>query len=328
VLEDARPEIAVAVPSHERPLRLRWLLEALAGQTLPRGRFEIVVCHDSAGPETAELLASHPLAADGTLRAVALPAGSGPPAVQRNRAWRAARAPLVAFTDDDCRPAPDWLAQLLGAAGRHPGAIVQGRTAPDPDEAWLLAAAARARSMDVTPPTRWGETSNIAYPRALLERLGGFEERIGRASGEDADLALRAQEQGAECVAVPEAVCWHAVECATLRGALARAWRWQDLPAIVARHPQARSALYGRLFWRSAHAWLPLALAGLVLAARGRPAGAVLALPYARAAWPARGSSVRGRLRAASELPERALIDAVEMAGLARGSVRWRSVLL
>ena len=40
------PEIAVVVASHDRPLRLRWLLEALADQTLARYRFEVVVAHD------------------------------------------------------------------------------------------------------------------------------------------------------------------------------------------------------------------------------------------------------------------------------------------
>ena len=33
------PEIAVVVPSHDRPLRLRWLLNALEEQTLDRSRW-------------------------------------------------------------------------------------------------------------------------------------------------------------------------------------------------------------------------------------------------------------------------------------------------
>ena len=40
------PDLTVAVASHERPLRLRWLLNALEEQTLERARFEVVVCHD------------------------------------------------------------------------------------------------------------------------------------------------------------------------------------------------------------------------------------------------------------------------------------------
>ena len=49
----------------------------------------------------------------------------------RNIGWRAATAPLVAFTDDDCRPAPDWLERLLAprARGRraHPAGAHRAR---------------------------------------------------------------------------------------------------------------------------------------------------------------------------------------------------------
>ena len=88
------PEIAVAVPSHDRPLRLRWLLNALEGQTVERARFEVIVGHDSAGPETEALLRDHPLARAGALRAVRLAPGTAPPGRNRNAAWRGARAPL------------------------------------------------------------------------------------------------------------------------------------------------------------------------------------------------------------------------------------------
>ena len=35
-MQPKQPEIAVVVPSHDRPVRLRWLLNALEEQTLPR----------------------------------------------------------------------------------------------------------------------------------------------------------------------------------------------------------------------------------------------------------------------------------------------------
>jgi glycosyltransferase involved in cell wall biosynthesis len=168
------PEIAVVVPSHDRPLRLRWLLNALEEQTLPRDRFEVVVVHDSSGPETEELLRTHPLAAEGVLRHRAFAPGPGP-AHKRNAGWRMARAPLVAFTDDDCRPPPEWLERALAGARRHPGAIVQGTTRPDPDEEELVLAAAHARTQRIDPPSPWAETCNIVYPRDVLEAVGGFD---------------------------------------------------------------------------------------------------------------------------------------------------------
>src|SRR3954452_13853911 len=173
----AEPEISVVVASHDRPLRLRWLLNALEVQTLPADRWEIIVGHDSNGPETEELLREHPLAAAGVLRHVTLPPGSAPPGANRHAAWRLARAPVIAFTDDDCRPPEDWLERVLAAAQRHPGAIVQGATTKDPDEE-AQTHASQYHSQMITPPTPWAECCNIIYPREVLERLGGFNEEM------------------------------------------------------------------------------------------------------------------------------------------------------
>ncbi|MDX6659127.1 MAG: hypothetical protein QOH62_3920, partial [Solirubrobacteraceae bacterium] len=43
----SEPLISVVVPSHDRPLRLRWLLNALDEQTLAREQWEVIVAHDS-----------------------------------------------------------------------------------------------------------------------------------------------------------------------------------------------------------------------------------------------------------------------------------------
>src|SRR5436305_12030666 len=134
------PDVAVAVASHDRPVRLRWLLNALEEQTLERDRFEVIVVHDAPNGETARLIADHPLGTAGALRAAPTPRPATL-AAMRNAAWLAADAALVAFTDDDCRPREDWLERLVAAADRRSGAVIQGRTRPDPDELGLLQAA-------------------------------------------------------------------------------------------------------------------------------------------------------------------------------------------
>jgi GT2 family glycosyltransferase len=318
--------LSVCVPSHERPLRLRWLLNALAEQTLDRSQWEVVVCDDSRSPQTAALLASHPLAADGTLRVQRLPPGSGGSAArQRNVAWRAARGATVLFTDDDCRPPSDWLAGALAAAGRHPGAIVQGATQPDPDEAHLVAAP-HARTQAITPPVPWAQTCNVLYPRAVLEAVGGFEEHM--AAGEDTELALRAQATGVAYVGAPEVVTHHAVEAGSLRGKLATIPRWRGLALVVARHPQVREHLVAGIFWRTSHALLPLALFGLLGARRTGGRSLLAAVPYVLSARGSYGPSWRGRARALAEVPGRAVVDVAEIGALARGSVEQRTLIL
>lgn len=319
------PEIAVVVPSHDRPLRLRWLLNALQEQTLAPERFEVVIVHDSAGPETDELLRTVPLAQLPGLRALGLKPGSALAGGKRNLGWRSARAPLIAFTDDDCRPPPQWLERALAAAHANPGAIVQGATRPDPDERDLLHRAPRAHSQEIDPPTLWSETCNIVYPRAGLERVGGFGE--GVLTGEDSELGARARAAGIAFVAAPEVLTYHAVATPALSAHLRSLRRWGDMPWAVKRQPSLRTGVTLGVFWKPTHASLPLAAAAAILSRR-HAAWALLALPWVIATWPPYGSSPRGRLRSLTELPGKTLSDLVEFAVLVRGSLRHRSLLL
>jgi len=318
------PEISVVVASHDRAVRLRWLLNALEEQTLPDALWEVVVGHDSADAETEVLLREHPLARAGRLRQVILPAGSAPPGANRNAAARLARGEAIAFTDDDCRPPADWLEKALAAARRHPGAIVQGATRPDPDEAVLVRAPLH-ESQAITPPQPWAQACNIVYPRGLIERLGGFDDRMR--VGEDTELAMRARELGASYVAAPEVVTYHAVHTPSFPRRLRAAWRWRDLPALVKRHPAVRRQFPLGAFWKWAHVWLPLAAVGLIAGRRGRR-WALLGVPWIADRLPDYGPTLRGRARAVSELPLVAAVDAAEMAAMARGSLRYRTFFL
>src|SRR5439155_794629 len=171
------------------------------------------------------------------------------------------------------------------------------------DELAVKQHAPHARSQEVTPPTPFAQTCNIAYPRALLEQVGGFDEALPLAAGEDTDLALRVQALGAPLVAAPEVLTYHAVEATTLPARLRETWRWQHLAYIVRRHPQLREQMPLRLFWKPSHAYLIPALAGLGLARRHPLLAALLVLSWALVARPSYGSGPRGLARPASEPP-------------------------
>jgi GT2 family glycosyltransferase len=317
------PAVGVVIASHGRALRLRWLLNALEEQRAA-GSFEVVVVHDYEPAERARLLDDHPLVRTGAARLLAIARGSGSPARQRNLGWRAARASLIAFTDDDCRPEPEWLAALVAAAHAHPGAIVQGATRPDPFEQDVMAAP-HIRTLTVTPPTSRAQTCNILYPRAVLEALGGFDEHA--VVGEDVDLALRARAAGVALAAAPAAVVHHAVEAFTLPGIVRQNWKWRHLPWLLARHPELRRECRLGVFWVPRHGRLALAAAGMA-AARAHPALALLGLPYAAEALSRRGPGARAHAVALAELPGQACADAAELATYAIGSARHRTLVL
>ena len=316
-------QASVVVPSHGRPLRLLWALNALEEQTLPATAFEVIVVHDYDEQTAARVLDAHPLAAAGRLRQLTIAPGSGSPPLQRNLGWRAARAPLVAFTDDDCRPDPEWLARMVAAARGRDDAFVEGATRPDPLE-WDVFAAPHVRSVHVDPPSYGAQTCNVLYGRALLDAVGGFDERA--IAGEDMDLGFRARDAGARHVAAPDAIVYHAVQAVGLVGWVRSGLKWRYLPLVAKRHPRVRRRMPLRIFWVREHLFVTLAAVG-VLSARRRPAAALLALPWL--CWPYRHRDhPLGVLLHLLETPGRTARELAEVATFAWGSIQYRTLVL
>jgi glycosyltransferase involved in cell wall biosynthesis len=315
-----QPLVSVVVCTYNRPGRLGRLLEGLSAQTLATDRFEVVVLDNGSGPETARVLAVARARDRVALKTARYQVNQGP-AGGRNAGWRLARAPLVAFTDDDCVPCPGWLAALAAAAREHPGAVIQGPTRPDPAELGQDGLLSHTVRIERLGPQF--ETCNIVYPRSALEALGGFDERFGGdPAGEDTDLAWRAIESGCATVFAPDAVVHHAVQRLGMAGMLRVAARWSEVTRLFARYPELRrSLLYRGLFWNVWHYLLWRSL--LALAAPGWLRRLLLARHLRELA--ARAGE-RGAGPAA--IPFLLAYDAVECWSVARGAVRHRTWVL
>ena len=102
-----------------RPALLRRCLDALLAQTLEPSRYEIVVVDDGRSEDTQALVDELSARTGGTpaLRCLR-PVSTRGPAGARNLGWRASEADVIAFTDDDTIPDPDWLAN--GARALQP----------------------------------------------------------------------------------------------------------------------------------------------------------------------------------------------------------------
>jgi hypothetical protein len=279
------------------PVPLRWALNGLEGQAMPRDRFEVVI---GAGPDPAvrELVRSHPLAAAGVLRHAASEQGDSLAALL-NGAWRVARAPLVVFAQPRSWPPPGWLQGCLDAAARNPGSVVQGTVWPDPEQ-WRAKLAPRCEALRIEPPDTLAGIVNSTWPVDVLRELGGFDARKPHF---DADLMRRAAQRGLGPVAAPGARLLSSPLEASLGRSLRQAW---GEPRGSLADP-ARAALLlaaaARLGGRRGVARL-LLLAWLALSG-GPP--------------PARPG---GWVRMAIRLPGRLLIDSTEAAALLRGALR------
>jgi GT2 family glycosyltransferase len=241
------PAVSIVVPTHNRPRRLQQLLAALSDQDAPAGSFEVIVVDDGSQPPAQVGSQGGPLEPRWIRNERALG-----PAAARNAGWRAARAPLVGFTDDDCKPVASWVSAALEAHRGAPGAIVQGPTEPDPAEQQEISIFSHTVVQQQLGPNF--ETCNIFYPREMLESLGGFDETFGPGSaGEDTDLAWRALSRGGEAVFAADARVFHAVDQLGALGKLRMARRWTPCVRVLADHPQTRVMLQRRVFWNTWH---------------------------------------------------------------------------
>lgn len=311
------PDVSVVISTRDRPARLERQLAALREQTLEAERYEVVVVDDGSGPETVALLDRQARRFE-RLRVIRRDVSAGP-ATGRNEGWRATRAPLVAFTDDDCEATPGWLEALLRAAGEHPGSVLQGRTLPLPAEEDSFGPF--SHTIRIEELSRGFETANIAYPRDLLERLGGFDETsFGKAGGEDTDLGWKAIAAGSEPVFVADALAYHAVLQLGPLGLLQRATRWDESVLAYKRHPGLRKTLVLGIFWNREHLRAVRALVALLLPERLWWLRWWLAAPYVAHLVERRS----GPLLA----PYIVTRDVVEIAALLRGSVRYRTLVI
>ncbi|HKY33644.1 MAG TPA: glycosyltransferase, partial [Candidatus Polarisedimenticolia bacterium] len=232
------PAASVVVPTCRRPDLLRRCLQGLAEQKVAGG-FETIVVDDGhdGGPQRA-ISCVQAAGSRMPIRVLATPRPRSGPAAARNVGWRAARAPWVAFTDDDCVPLPGWLqggveTLAAGADGARGGIIVPLPGDPTDYEknAALLSGAPFA-------------TASCFYAKEALERVGGFDERFTMAWREDTDLQLTMLEHGLRLVAAPPATAVvHPVRPARWAVCLWQQRKTQFEALLYAKHPW----LYRRL---------------------------------------------------------------------------------
>jgi GT2 family glycosyltransferase len=321
------PRISVVVATRERAALLARLVRALEAQ---RGLdcFEVLIVDDASEDGTWEELGRLAASARCSLRPLRLGRHLGP-AGARNAGWRAAGSSLVAFTDDDCVPQPDWLRSIL--KGLTDADIVQGATLPHPQQYGNRGPF--CRTMEVTGETWSYPTCNIGYRRSLLERLNGFDATFRHPAGEDVDLAWRARDVGARIAFLPQAQVFHDVRPSSFVVHLRDTVRWEGMALAVQRNPRLRAVLHWHWFWKPSHPLVLLALAGLILASvprhgvAGRSVAMAAVTPYLVyrvAVQPLRGS----RRQQLTCIPLAFVADLTEVAVLLVASVRYRTLLL
>jgi FkbM family methyltransferase len=173
------PYFSVIIPSYERPQSLAKLLDLLCRQVFPE--FEVIVVDQSSMPLNLDAVrCNFPLQYILTTEKGAVKA--------RNLGIKHARGRVIAFTDDDCEPDVQWLANAYKNFADERVVGVEGLIESDTsdEERYRIVTNHGAKGIGFM-------TANLFLRKDTIEKIGGFDERFDNPHfREDTDLAWRA----------------------------------------------------------------------------------------------------------------------------------------
>jgi FkbM family methyltransferase len=231
------PRMSVIVASYDRPALLAQLLESLRAQTFRD--FEVIVVDQSSSP-------AHEIAGEQELDLLYIHSDRAGAVHSRNLAAFYARGEFLAFTDDDCQPLPDWLANAERYFDTPTVAGVEG-----------LILSERREDPNYRAVTNEGfegqgfMTANLFLRRKVFNALDGFDERFDHPHfREDTDLGWRALAHG-EIPFARDVRVYHPPHLRDhQREAVAERVRFFEKDALLlAKHPER----YRTLFLNEAH---------------------------------------------------------------------------
>jgi GT2 family glycosyltransferase len=188
---------------------VRVCLQALAEQAYPRDSFEVIVVDDGSANPPREIVASFAEALSVTL----LVQKRGGPSAARNTGASRARGEFLAFTDDDCAPAREWLQNIAARLTALPTCLVGGRTINALTEniysetSQALIDVIYAHFNRDAHNAQFLASNNIAMAAAQFHELGGFDPNFQYA--EDRNFCERWIRQGYRMIYAPEVIIYH-----------------------------------------------------------------------------------------------------------------------
>lgn len=232
--------LSVVIPTHNRPAALARLLASILGPESSEASPEVVIVDDGSVVGTYDdLETKYP-----GVKWLRQPQSG--PATARNTGWQASTGDIVVFVDDDCVLTPEALSRLQDALSVHDAAgasiepLHRGHVVAD-----FMHAEHLVTHKVQDGQVRWLVTACLAVRRTALEQVGGFDEQLTTAGGEDVDLSLRLKEAGFRLGVAREAVAFHDHR-ASLRLLVRTYYRHgTGQRRLTARHPERRADLAG-----------------------------------------------------------------------------------
>ena len=210
------PEVSIIIGSHNRSQSLRRTLESLCQLEYAQNGFEVIVVDDGSTDGTSHML-------DKFSQRVPFPFRYGRQKNEgissaRNRGIKMSRGEILAFTDDDCIVASDWLKHLTAHLNSDDVGVVGGpekipRTSPLLSRGVgyivnsFIGAAGLFRGEGLRLGIFYPKGCNMALPKRVLHQVGLFDEKL--MPGEDVELGYRIRKAGYKIKYAPDATVVH-----------------------------------------------------------------------------------------------------------------------
>jgi GT2 family glycosyltransferase len=210
------PIISVVVCTRNRFSKLERCVDALLSVTTARD-WELVIFDNGSTDGTSEYLATIDQKQFNRVQVTTTCEPKRGLAVARNTGWRTANAGIVAFTDDDCYVSKHYVDSVIEVFEEDPNiGFLAGRILLFDTLDCRITIEESQHRRDFRPWTFIApgavQGSNLAFRRTILERIGGFDERLGAGTPfpcEDIDAAAAALWSGVIGVYDPRPVVYH-----------------------------------------------------------------------------------------------------------------------
>ena len=202
---------SIVIPTYNRLQELTSCLDSLTLLEYENDSFEVIVVDDGSrvSPDHAIL----PFRERILLRL--LKQNNSGPASARNAGASRAQGKFLAFTDDDCKPARNWLKELEQHLRTNPVSMVGGRVVNAiPENIYssashlILDSVYAHYNVNGTDP-HFFASNNMAVATDTFLSAGGFDTSYPLAGGEDREFCDRWLSIGYQMVYEPEAIIWH-----------------------------------------------------------------------------------------------------------------------
>jgi len=205
---------SIIIPTYNRPRQLENCLLAIAKLTFPKNLFEVVVVNDGSRSPLDEVCQRF----DGLFNLTLIHQQHAGRSVACNTGADRAKGSYLAFTDDDCMPAPDWLHKLESSfQASPPGSMIGGQTINALPKNLYSSASQLLISYlygyyNQTPDqARFLAGNNLAVPKDLYQRAAGMNTTLSLIGGaEDRELFDRWIHYGYPVIYAAEAIVYHA----------------------------------------------------------------------------------------------------------------------